>query len=403
MRGLGLFFIFLFAAVFCASAENRLTSSEQDRSQLATQQNMFAPGTNPLEDSWSAYKKKLYRLDIDLGLDISWLVQRASPDGRQTALQAVYYPYVTWRLFEQRAWGSGELNANYTLAHYWGAPSTRLQRRTGAAVTLNNYEDNQKNVGELSYTHTLPGTWDFLSATVGQYAIDNFDGSEYVDNQQRALVHNALSQNASAAYPDSSFGAYVQAQTAQVTAVAGYQDATNITGAQVRWQDAFSGQYTTFGMFMWTPQFALGNGQYGLLYYHRPAVEKQPGQANGWSFSAQQNVGNCWALFARVNGSNGGVTAVKNSYVFGGAWKDPLVRNPQDVVLVGVAYNRLSRRGLDEPMFMRRAETVVEAQWVWGLGKLVTFTPDIQFIPRGGLSERHRSIWVSGLRVTLML
>ncbi len=399
----GLLFLFLFAAGFCVSAENRLTSSEQDRSQLAAKQAVFTQHTNPLEDDWAAYKKQLYRLNIDVGLDISLLVQRAAPGGRQTALQTVYYPYITWHLFEHSAWGTGEFNANYTLAHYWAVPSTTLQRRTGTAVALNNYENNQKNVGEFSYTHTLPGVWSFLSATVGQYAIDNFDGSEYVDNQQRALVHNALSQNASAAYPDSSFGAYMQAQTDQFTVAAGYQDATNITGEQVRPQDAFNGQYTTFGMLMWTPQFALGRGQYVFLYYHQPSVEKQPGQANGWSWNAQQNVGNRWALFARVNGSNAGVTAVKNSYVLGVAWKDPLARNPQDVVLVGVAYNRLSRRGLYNPAFMRRAETVLETQWVWGLGKLVTLTPDIQFIPRAGLSESRTSIWVSGLRVTLML
>lgn len=380
-----------------------LTSSEAGRSEQASLQAAQSPATNSVEKLWATGKNFLSQHNLHLGMDISYLAQRATPAGKQTAWQGVYSPYASWHVWQGSPWGSGEFNISYILARYWGAESTVLQTRTHAAVALNNYEDNQENFAQLSYTHTLPGTWDFLSATVGQYPIDSFDGTQYMDNQQTALIHNSLSQNASAMYPDSSFGAYVQAQTDQLTAALGYQDGSNLTGAQVRLKDAFNGNYTSFGALIWTPHFPLGDGQYGFLYYYQPSVDKRPGSGHGWSINMQQNITSHYSVFARANGSTGGLCEVKQSYALGGALLDPFSRHPQDALILAVAHNRLSRSGLDNPDFMRAAETVLEAQWVIGIGKLVTIAPDVQFIPRAGLDRGKHAVIVWGLRTTLML
>ncbi len=356
-----------------------------------------------LERTWSDAKHLANHIGLDIGIDVSYLAQRSAPGGKQTAVQGVYYPYLTWNLFKNAALGSGQLNVNYTLVRYWGEQAATLQGRSLQAVAFNDYAANQEFFSQFSYTHTLPGSLHWLSVTMGQFPLYNFDGTTYMDNQQTALMNYALSQNASAAYPTASFGGYVQAQTKDFTLAAGYQDATNVTGEHIELGDAFSGKYTGFGYAAWTPTFELGAGQYSFLYYYQPAVEKQPEYTNGWSVNAQQNMGEDFALFARANGSTGGVTGVKNSYALGGALLNPLKRNSQDAIILGLAYNRLSEKGQGYPAYMRSSEMAVELAWVWGIGKLVTITPDVQFYPRAGLNNDKQFATVVGLRTTVQL
>ena len=356
-----------------------------------------------LENAWADGKKTLQKIGLDAGVDISYLPQRVSPGGKQTAVQGVYYPYLTWNLFQDKALGSGQLNVNYTFVRYWGSPGAALQARAGQAVAFNDYSTNQEFCSQFSYTHTLPGKLNWLSFTVGQFPLYNFDGTNYLDNQQTALLNFALSQNATSVYSSSSLGAYAQAQSKNWTFAAGYQDAANITGQTIQTDTAFDGKYTGFASVSYAPQFKIGAGQYSVLYYYQPSTKAQPGNSNGWSFNMQQNFGEKWVLFGRANGSAGNISGVKNSYVLGGGWLNPLARNDNDALLLGVAYNRLSQAGQGNPPFMRAAETAVEVAWVWGIGKLVTLTPDVQFYPRASLNEDKKFVTVVGIRTTVML
>ncbi len=399
-------FIFLVQGVlgcFVAQAATpaQLTANEQNRSQVVQQQTAPIPSLNVLENNWAHAQEFLEQHHVEAGVTVSFLAQRVTPSGKQTAIQAVYNPYVSWQAFESETWGRGEINLNYTLAHYWGRQSTTLQDRADLAVSINNFEDNQKNWAQFSYTHTLPQAWDFLSFTVGQYAIDDSDGTQFVHDQQTYLLHHSLSQNESALYPDSSFGAFAQATLEEFTFTTGYQDANNLSGEQIRLGDALDGEYTTFGVVTWAPTFAVGPAQVGFLYYYQPSIQKRPSGGHGWSFNMQQNVGEKWAVFARANGATEGIIPVKQSYVLGAALLNPLGRNAQDAVVFAVGHNRLSRQGLDNPAKMHPSETILEAQWIWGLGKLVTLTPDLQIIPRAGLGNHPVSVF--GLRTTILL
>ena len=389
----------LLATLGVQAQDVQLTTLELNRDEDARYETAFTAPENKIEDLWARGKKALHALNLDIGANISLLAQRVTPGGKQTSFQTVYNPYLSWQVLPQSAYGSGEINVGYTLARYWGPQAVTLQQRAGLAVPVNNYEDNQENFAQLSYTHTLPGDWNWLSATVGQYPIDSFEGDQYLDDQQTGLIHYALSQNASAIYPDSSLGAYLQAKNEQLAVAAGYQDGQNLSGAQIRLNDAFDGKYTTFGSVIWTPQLPLGTAQFGVLYYYQPSVSKRPGSGHGWSVNGQQNIGEEWAVFARINGSTGGLVEVKNSYVLGGARLDPLHRNPNDAIVLGLVYNRLNN-GED---VARSSETVLEAQWVWGIGKLVTVTPDLQLIPQAGMRSSTRPVAVFGVRTTVML
>jgi len=354
--------------------------------------------------SYTDLKKDLSdRLGLSFGLDVSYAAQRVSPGGKQTSVLGVYYPYLSWNLFQDKGFGSGQLNVSYGLSQYWAQEGAVLQNRAGLAAAFNDSSSPSHTFYQFSYTHTLPGAWDWLSVTAGQFPLSNFDGTEYLDNQQTSLMNFALSQNASSAYPSASLGAYAQIQGRVFSAAAGYQDASNISGQDIRFSSAFSGAYTAFASASWTPRFSFGAGQYSFLYYYQPSVSSQPQYVNGWSVNAQQNLGEKWAVFARANGASGGATAVKTSYAAGAAYLDPFDRNPQDALIVGAAYNRLSEEGLGDPAYMRSGEAAFEIQYVFGIGKFITVTPDVQFYPRAGLDPGRGITTVAGIRTAIML
>lgn len=150
------------------------------------------------EDILSPYfnlKDKLaQQLGLQFGLDISYMAQRASPSGKQTAFQGVYYPFITWTFFNNDK-GSLQLNFNYSAARYWGANGNVLGQRTSVAVPINDYSSNQNIFSQLSLTYTFAGKMDWLSLTAGQFPISNFDGGKYINNQQTYLINYALSRN----------------------------------------------------------------------------------------------------------------------------------------------------------------------------------------------------------------
>lgn len=394
----------LILAFTAANAQNTAPLSAKHEQRLASRQKLEQDLSADCRLGHIKLKQLLQdKLGLQVGADISYTLQRGAPSGKQTAVQGIYYPYLTWSLFKDSSFGSGQVNFNYNLIRYWGTSAAAIQNRVKTAVAFNDYSANQEIFSQLTYTHTLPGELDWLSVTLGQFPLYNFDGTEYIANQQTALMNYSLAQNASSAYPSASLGAYMQAQAGAWTLSAGYQDATNLSGAQLRVKDAFRGAYTGFGAVQWAPEFEGNPGQYGVMYYYQPSVEGQEENVNGWSVNMQQNMSEKLAFFGRANGSSGGATPVKLSYAAGAAWLNPLERNTQDAIIIGAAYNRLSKKGMDYPPYMRSGEIVLEAQWVWGIGKFITVTPDVQFYPRAASNPDKEFVTVAGLRTSIML
>lgn len=332
------------------------------------------------------------------GIDISYTAQRAAPGGKNTAVQGIYYPYAVWNLFNDSKIGSGQIDFNYTLVRYWGIEAGKLDSRVGVASSINDYPNRQDGFSQLSYTHTMPGSLAWLSVTVGQFPLYNFDGTSYDSNQQTGLINYALSQNASASYPSAGLGAYVSAALSEdITLSGGYQSASNISGNRIRFKDAFNGDYTGFASLNYSDE----NGQYGLMGYYQPSTQEQEGYSWGWSVNAEENLGGKWSAFGRANGSVNNIMPIKQSYVLGFSYRNPLNRNPLDAITVAAAYNRLSKKALGEP-YVRTGETVFEAQWVWGVGKCLTITPDVQFYPAAGLNSEKEWVTAVGLRTALM-
>lgn len=353
---------------------------------------------------YTDFKKAVNKMiGLQFGMDISFTAQRLSPSGKQTAIQAMYYPYAQWTLFKDKPLGTGVLNFNYTLTRYWGQEASVLQQRGEIVNSINDSSTKDDTFGQASFTHTLPGSMSWLSWTVGQFPIGNFDGTSYDSNEQTGLINYVLSQNATQAYPTSSLGAYIQITPNEKWTIAGgYQDAHNVGGDKIEFDTAFDGKYTGFASVSYSYNLFGKPGQYSVLAYYQPSVEDQPGYTWGWSLNGQQGLSDKWTIFSRINGISEQILPVSRSYVLGAAYKDPLNRNPMDVITLAAAYNQLSAQGLGYPPYVRAYEMAIEGQWVWGFTPYLTVTPDIQVYPDAGLNSNKEFVTVVSLRTTLM-
>ena len=362
---------------------------------------------NQLEDPlafYSDFKEAVHKLiGLEFGIDISFTAQRLAPNGKQTAIQAIYYPYASWTLFKDAPLGTGVVNFNYNLVRYWGQEASVLQERGKIVNSINDFPDRDDTFSQMSFTHTLPGSLDFISWTIGQFPIYNFDGTDYDANEQTGLINYVLAQNATQAYPSASFGAYIEMTPGEKWTIAGgYQDAHNVGGNKIDFDTAYDGKYTGFASVSYSFNLFGKPGQYSVLGYYQPSVEEQPGYTWGWSLNSQQGLTDKWTIFSRINGISEEILPVSRSYVLGAAYKDPLNRNPLDVITFAAAFNKLSAQGLGYPPYHRSYEMALEAQWVWGFSQYLTLTPDIQVYPKAGLDSDKEFVSVVSLRTTLM-
>lgn len=394
----------LFSAIilfpFMAQTQTYQAGAGTSQHQLRLEHRRYAHGQEG-SSLWNRYagwaKQMEQNWHIQAGADVSYTFARVSPSGKQTAIQGIYYPFVQWQVWNGR-WGTGVLNANYTLVQYWGASGAALQQRIGAAVGFNDTLSAQDSFSQLTYTHTLPGRWNWLSVTVGQLSAGMFDSTAYLGNQQTSLMNAAFSQNLSSVYPGASLGAYVEASYEGWNVAAGYQDGSSLSDETLHFDQAFSGKYTLFAAVSRT--FSNG-GFYNLLYYHQPSVPGETENSNGLSFSFQQPLGRQALVFARANYASAGAAAASRSVAAGAGWRNPLGRNAQDVILLGVAFNRLNPQAFGTELAQNH-ESVVELQWVWNISPWMHIAPDIQLYPKTAQKGR-RFAAAAGLRTTLML
>ncbi len=355
-----------------------------------------------MEEAYADFKKKLADKGLTYSLDISFLGQRGAPNGKGTPWQTQYYGTANWDIFQSDVWGSGSIQAAYTAVRYWGMSATDLGNRIGVISGINDYTSNLNNFDQLSYTHQLAGRLSGLSVTLGQFPMYNFDGGSYDANQQINFVNEALSQNASSAYPTASLGGYATwAPNDTWSFTAGFQDANNVSGETISLHKFGKGRFTSFVSATYSPEIAgLGEGSYSLLLYHQPSVSAQPDNSTGWSVNLQQALGDTWAVFARISGGTSQLESIKQSYVAGVVCNNPFRRNALDQIGIAGAVNKLSQTANGSGT--RSVESVAEAYWAFGISNFMTLTPDIQVYINPGADPDQRTATVASLRATFM-
>lgn len=364
------------------------------RSKLAT--------TESLEKGYADFKKMLSDKGLTYSLDVSLLGQRGAPNGKGTPWQTQYYGTANWDMFHSDIWGSGSIQIAYTAVRYWGKTGEYLGNRIGVISGVNDYTTNENSFDQLSYTHQFGGRFNRLSLTLGQFPLYNFDGGSYDSNQQINFINEALSQNASSAYPTASFGGYITWNPNSNWSIsAGFQDANNISGETISLRKLGKGKFTSFASATYSPTVdGLGDGSYSLLLYHQPSVTLQPANSIGWSLNLQQALGNKWAVFGRVSGGTSQIESIKQSYVAGVVYNNPFQRNALDQIGIAMAVNKLSQTANGSGT--RSVESIAEAYWAFGVSNFMTITPDIQFYINPGADPDSRTATVASIRATLM-
>ena len=337
---------------------------------------------------------------ISYTLDASVLGQRGAPNGKITPWQTQYYGSLNWDLFQSERFGSGSIQAAYTLIRYWNKNASILGNNIGIATPLNDYTEKANYFDQLSYTQNFAGALKSLSVTLGQFPLYNFDGTEYNSNQQINFINEALSQNLTSVYPTAGLGGYITWNPSQTVSFSlGAQDATNVSGNRITTKNLSDKKFTSFLSASYSPVNALGELQLNLLLYYQPSVEEQEGHALGWSFNAQQNIGKKWAIFGRANGVSKALTGFNQSYMIGAVYNNPFNHNPLDQLGFAYALNKVDKEVMQSN---RNWENVLEGYYSFGIGSTLIITPDIQFYINPALNNKSHTATVASLRATFM-
>ena len=355
-----------------------------------------------LMSDYQQFKNELNRkYGFDYSFDVSVLGQRSSPNGKHNAVQAYLAPEFSWTMFDN-SYGTGILNFSYTVVRYGNHDATDLMNNSGYVTGINDSQNSVSQFDELYYTYQLPGKWNWLTLVLGQFPLYNFDGTDYDSNQQVNFLNDSLAQNASASYAVAGVGGYVQINPNNDWSFAfGGQDATNIDAPSIRINHLNEKHYTTFGYVAYSPTIkGIGEAEISLLVYNQPAVVEQPQTTNGWSLNLSQNLGDKFSVFARLNEVSGSVEEISQSWVLGGVYSNPLDRNPLDKIGLAYAYNKIDQTAVGEPL-SRKAEQIIEAYWAWGIGDMITITPDVQLYINPALNQKSDYGIVTSLRATV--
>ncbi len=370
----------------------RISSSQQRRNHNFTD----------FGQEYTDFKNKLQKeYNFDYSVDISYMPQRGAPNGNKTSYQTIIYPTASWQIFNND-YGTGTLNFAYNIVRYAGINGNSLGSNIGIATSLNDYTNPSNSFDELLYTHQFKGNLEWLSLSLGQFPLYNFDGSQYNSNQQENFINYALSQNATSTYPTAGFGIYSTiSPTQDISFSFGAQDATNVDGISIH-PRLNKHKYTTFASLTYNPTINLGDSYYSLLVYNQPSVKEQPQSTTGWSLNWSQNIGEKWNVFARANGVNKDVAYASFSYVLGTVYNNPLNRNPLDQIGFATTLNKINKSALEDNN-AHDYETVLETYWAWGISKWMTITPDVQFYIKPALNTKSDTATVFSLRATLFL
>lgn len=395
-------FLLFFLSFSVQAAEGNSGNKNALKRQAASKERSALEELAVLPQKYANFKKWLNNeFGFSYTLDASFLPQRGAPNGSKTSTQTQYYGTATWNMFNSDLIGSGSATIAYTAVRYWGINGNTLASNIDVITPQNDYTTNGNYFDQLSYTHTLPEKMDWLSLTVGQFPMYNFDGGDYNANQQINFLNYALSQNGSSAYSTASLGGYISATpNDEWSFTLGAQNANNITGETISWNKFKKGKFTTFASATYSPTLWGLPGEYSILIYDVPSTHEQPYHTRGWSLNLQQNITSKIALFGRINGASNSPETAKQSYVLGGVYNNPFNRNSLDQIGLAVAMNKLNQSVNGSGT--RAWENTIEGYYAFGLSNFMTLTPDVQFYINPGANPNSSTATVVSLRATFM-
>jgi carbohydrate-selective porin OprB len=71
-----------------------------------------------------------------------------------------------------------------------------------------------------------------------------------------------------------------------------------------------------------------------------------------------------------------------------------------DQIGLAYAYNKIDEVAVGEPL-SHKNEQIIEGYWAWGIGNMLTITPDIQFYINPALNQKSEYGVATSLRATV--
>ncbi len=314
-------------------------------------------------------------------------------------LQTCFNPSAAITIYDS-SYGKGVFQVSYTLVRYWRETADRVGQTLMLAGSINDYPSRQNIFSQFTFSQTFPN--EKANLTIGQYSLYSIDGTLYNNDQQLGFISYALSQNPTATYSSGSLGAYLQiAPTESSRLEVGFQDAYNISGSSIKWNNLTKNKYNFHGYASWAPHCCLGPGQYSVLLYVTRQVPEQMFQTMGWSVNAGQYISSKCYIFGRYSGVTGDVTPINRTYSFGMVSANTFNRNPQDLFGIACAFNNIHASA--SPNAQRKYETVIEGFATIGCGPYLSFAPDFQLYLYPALRPGKQTARVYSVRANLAI
>jgi len=349
--------------------------------------------------AYRAFKETLHReYGLDYRLDLTLLPQWTAAKGGEPVGNFIYSPVVSWRPFTDTAAGSGAFVVAYFGNDFWTKHDiVSLQSHVGFLSPPSDWFSDLSNLAQLTYTHTAPGAWNWLSITVGQYSFAIYDDNRYAGNSQLRFENDAA-QNATQTYTSGDLGTFAQitAPDRQWLIAGGFQGADNIDGVGVSSRGLADGRLAYFAAARVTPR-GFG-GSYGLLWYAQPAVPEQPSRSQGVSFSGEQSLAAGWVAHLRANTASGAANPIRTSVAAGVVREDVFGRERPDQLGLGLSWNKTNLKAVTQPA--RNGELVAEAFVNYALLDRLKVGPDLQLYDHPALAPGSAAAAVISLRAT---
>ena len=103
---------------------------------------------------YSDFKNQLSNdYGLEYAVDVSYMPQYGAPNGKQTAIQTIVSPSITWTVLHNE-YGTGTFNIAYGVTRYSGNNGENIGQRIGVVTGINDSTSATDSFNELYYTHT---------------------------------------------------------------------------------------------------------------------------------------------------------------------------------------------------------------------------------------------------------
>lgn len=355
---------------------------------------------------WKQHLHEAYGLDYRVRA--GFIAQRGAPNGKETLLRDKYEIEANWDMFASETWGAGSIQFLYEDINYPKLEGSQMSARIGVVEPINDDAFQREYFKRFTYTHQFTGKMKHISLSVGQFLIGNFGKASYKSKPLSYFNNFSLAKNMTKGYPTGGVGAYLTYTGFEnLILIAGGQDTTNYYPQNISVEHLDEHKWTSFVYASWTPKLtSLGKTIFTGFIYHSPAIQKYDGQfnraftkeANGWSFTARQDIGK-WTVLGKINGSTGNRMCVEQSYVAEVMYHNPFERNELDQIGIGFGANKISTFNANA---VRPWENVAEAYITFGISDFITITPDIQLYINPALTREHHTAVVSSVQMKFL-